>query len=427
MDCTFHDAIAEQSALAIALADPANAAEPVAQLPLDVWWGIERQTIATVIRELALRREPVDVARVADQAVRRVGSDSQGRQIAKLVMDLYTAAPPTASIGWYLDRLREVARVRRLAEHVTATEQRINTMISNGAPEEMSNALVALERGIAECRGDGEGDLPQTLSVRELVEDTELEFDWVVPGLLERTDRMILTAREGVGKSYLLAQIALCCAAGVHPFLGDFMPGLAPMRTLVVDVENSRRQLARRYERVVGMVNRIVHDAGEPPVDWHTQMKVVLRPEGVDIANPREVARIEQAIAQQAPDLVVMGPLYRMHHMNTAEEQPAKELTDAIDRLRVHYGFAVLCEAHVPHRSENLAPIGSSLFRRWPEFGYGMAPPPDFHGEHPQQIDLMAWRGGRDNRDFPSRLRHGFRLPWEPVWQGWGQRLEVVE
>jgi hypothetical protein len=44
------------------------------------------------------------------------------------------------------------------------------------------------------------------------------EPDWLIPDLLERRDRLILTGEEGLGKSYLLRQIAIMAAAGLDPF-----------------------------------------------------------------------------------------------------------------------------------------------------------------------------------------------------------------
>jgi hypothetical protein len=44
------------------------------------------------------------------------------------------------------------------------------------------------------------------------------EFDWIVPGLIERGDRLMLTGFEGLGKSMLTRQLAVTMAAGLHPF-----------------------------------------------------------------------------------------------------------------------------------------------------------------------------------------------------------------
>ncbi len=66
--------------------------------------------------------------------------------------------------------------------------------------------------------------------------------DWLVPGLLERQDRVILTGPEGGGKSTLLRQMAVQFASGIHPFGGDLFE---PLRVLLLDLENSSRQVHR--------------------------------------------------------------------------------------------------------------------------------------------------------------------------------------
>jgi replicative DNA helicase len=61
--------------------------------------------------------------------------------------------------------------------------------------------------------------------------------DWIVPGLLERMNLVMMLARPGAGKSWLSRQVCLSVAAGIHPF----KPGerIEPQRTLLVDLENT--------------------------------------------------------------------------------------------------------------------------------------------------------------------------------------------
>src|SRR5690606_19222789 len=62
------------------------------------------------------------------------------------------------------------------------------------------------------------------------------EYDWLIPNLLERQDRVIITGGEGAGKSTMVRQIAVMAAAGVHPTLPGQIP---PVPGVVVDVENN--------------------------------------------------------------------------------------------------------------------------------------------------------------------------------------------
>jgi hypothetical protein len=49
---------------------------------------------------------------------------------------------------------------------------------------------------------------------------------------------------------------------------------------------------------------------------------------------------------------------------------------------------------------------------RWPEFGYALAPDPT---APTPEYDVKQWRGPRDMREWPARLRRGRLLPFEVV------------
>jgi ATPase subunit of ABC transporter with duplicated ATPase domains len=63
------------------------------------------------------------------------------------------------------------------------------------------------------------------LDLDAFLAEPDPEYDWLIPGLLERGDRVIVTGQEGKGKSTLLRQIGVQVAAGIHPFtLDDIVP-----------------------------------------------------------------------------------------------------------------------------------------------------------------------------------------------------------
>ena len=64
----------------------------------------------------------------------------------------------------------------------------------------------------------------------------------MIPQLIEKGERVIVVAAEGVGKTMLARQIALCSAAGLHPFT---MSKIATISTLTVDLENPERIIRR--------------------------------------------------------------------------------------------------------------------------------------------------------------------------------------
>ncbi|WP_288337624.1 AAA family ATPase [uncultured Gordonia sp.] len=232
--------------------------------------------------------------------------------------------------------------------------------------------------------------------------------------------------------SFLIAQLVMCVAAGLHPFLGMRVADHA--RVLVIDAENSERQTSRRYRRLRTIIEKRCASLGVEIPDWSEMVRFVIRPEGIALNDPRTVRNIEKAVAATRPQFVAMGPLYRLHRLDTRDEQAAKELTDAIDRLRVKYQFALVAEAHVAHGAPGaqraLRPTGSSLFLRWPEFGFGLRPAQGTENQqHPDKVDLVAWRGGREERMWPSQLQHSVNLPWgnaDPDYYDQARRLGIA-
>jgi hypothetical protein len=107
------------------------------------------------------------------------------------------------------------------------------------------------------------------------------------------------------------------------------------------------------------------------------------------------------------PDVVIIGPLYKMASGDPTEEQVAKAVSGVLDDLRTKHQFAVIIEAHTPHsvagsKHRPERPYGASLWLRWPEFGLYLA----------KEGNLRPWRGARDEREWPVLLTRGGEWPW---------------
>lgn len=247
---------------------------------------------------------------------------------------------------------------------------------------------------------------PLTESIREADVHDFLEgdssYDWLVEGLLERADRLVLTGYEGLGKSTLMVQIAVCLAAGVHPFRPTRK--VKPLRVTLIDRENSPRQLRRKVGPIAAAVNGLPRDSFFCLTD----------PTTINLARPAAVEWLAERARAYRPDVLMIGPLYKLHEDNLNEEGASRQIACALDRVRAEVGCALIIEAHSGHgeteRDRSVRPLGSSLWLRWPEFGYGLRPNQDTVGGTP--VDFRAWRGPREERDWPKMLWRGKPLPW---------------
>ncbi len=313
--------------------------------------------------------------------------------------DLAAWANTTAeSAVYYATRVR-AASVRRLLADVGARLQ------EGGSDPGVLMARAAEDlRRIRDMSTGG-------LSVRWLrevfdVPEEDDAYDWVIPGLMERADRLMLSAAEGVGKSTFLRQFAVLAAAGLHPF--QITP-MDPLNVLVVDAENSERQW-RRAAR--GLVERSQIIGARDPRD-HLALHCT---PVMDITNPNDLGRVHRWIDEAKPDLLLLGPLYRMTSGSLNKEEDAKPVLNALDSIRER-GVAMLIEVHAGLDKDGtgergLRPRGSSTLIGWPEFGLGIRRDKDREGRQ-ATFSLVRWRGDRDRREWPTRLIHGREWPWQ--------------
>ena len=242
-----------------------------------------------------------------------------------------------------------------------------------------------------------------------LLETEGDSYEWVIPGLIERSERVIVVAAEGVGKTMLARQVALLSAAGIHPF--SFQP-MTPIKTLTVDLENPDR-IIRRTGRSIAM-QAMSHGRVS-----RLNAELLTRPSGMDLLKASDRAILEDTLDRVKPELVCIGPLYKafLDPGGRTSESIALEVAKYLDTIRTVYKCALWIEHHAPlgtsMTSRDLRPFGSAVWSRWPEFGISLQPDPTALGAY--VYDVRHFRGARDERQWPTKMKRGVRFPFEVV------------
>jgi replicative DNA helicase len=234
--------------------------------------------------------------------------------------------------------------------------------------------------------------------------DGDDAYDWIIPGLIERQDRAVFTGGEGAGKTTLMRQMAVLSAAGIHPF--TFQP-IKPVNVLVVDAENTERQWRRAVRWTSARAAEI--GAVDPRHSLH-----ITAGKRIDVTRGSHLGEIHRLVDLHKPDVLFIGPLYKLVPKAITNDDDAAPLLVALDSLRER-GLALIMEAHAGKANgsdgeRNLAPRGSAALMGWPEFGLGLR-----HTEDPNLVDVIRWRGDRDERDWPTRMYKGGDWPWTPT------------
>lgn len=261
------------------------------------------------------------------------------------------------------------------------------------------------------------GDKGRLVQWEDFLKEAESDaYDWVIPGLIEKQERVIVVAAEGIGKTMLARQVAILSASGLHPF--TFQP-MKPVRTLTIDLENPERIIRRTSRWIMRQALRFAkekHPVGTPiGCDAH----LLIKPAGIDLMSPLGRSLFEQTVDEVRPQLLCVGPLYKAYADSgtLTSEALAVEVAKFLDYIRDVYGCALWIEHHAPlgqsQTSRELRPFGSAVWSRWPEFGIALSPDQTAGSEY--IYDVRHFRGARDRRPWPIRMKRGVTFPFETL------------
>jgi len=232
-----------------------------------------------------------------------------------------------------------------------------------------------------------------------LLNGEEAPYDWLIPGIIEREDRVIVTGDEGYGKSTLLRQIALSACIGENTLTTDGLNTHSPLRVLYIDLENPERHVVREIRKLRALLE---------PHSETMRFALHLDTAGMVLDDPKDKdkdrALVIELLDAHSPDLLIIGPLYKMMGGNPNDEQDAREVARFLDVIRGRYHCAVIIEAHAPHNEKR--PHGWAGWKRWPERGIHLN----------NEGQLTNWRGTRGDSVWPAALAKGSQgWQWKPT------------
>ena len=316
--------------------------------------------------------------------------------------NLVVAVITPANVVHYAKQVAEAGQSRRLRAAAARLDQLAGSVDLTGS-EKLTMARQELDHIASEYAQQVE--VP---TLAEVLAVPDAEIEWVIPGFLAKRDRFVLTGAEGLGKTTLLRQILICAAAGIHPVTFEKM---RPLTGVVVDTENSEDQWRWETRRMVAMAQRY---GGADPAE-NIRLHCAGR---LTITSERDLGMVHTLLDQHRPDILVIGPLYKLSPGGMNDDKDASPVLTALDSIRDRPdGPAMLMEAHAGHAAggdgeRNLRPRGSSMQLGWPEFGLGLAPDKEAHPDEGLAV-VKRWRGNRiRGRHFPERLRSGGDWPW---------------
>jgi replicative DNA helicase len=398
-----HNNVAERAVLGAVILDP-KVWGIVSPLIKGVdFYEPAHEKIWVAVESLKTLGRPVDASTVVDQLTRTKEITLAGG--APHILELISGAVVTANADYHAGIIRDLSARRRLINEAQRNLQDAQTSTDpvEAVLDRAEERLRAVPTNVPEYTGT-------VMSFDEFCDQPIPDNDWIIPGLLNRGDRLILTGTEGAGKTILMRQFAMCVAAGVHPFTYEDMPAQV---ALFVDAENPTSIMVKSFSGMRDSMRRQGRPLDEKNL-W-----IERAPAGLNLALPSDRLWLQRLVSLINPDLLLVGPAYKLYAGGSkdSDEDLARQVTSALDSIRESVNCALILEHHAGHgaadgKERPVRPFGSSLWLRWPEFGYGIRAAKDARrGE--RRVDFVPWRGARDERDWPDQLVAGTNfMPW---------------
>lgn len=206
--------------------------------------------------------------------------------------------------------------------------------------------------------------------------------DYLLDGVFERQDKVLIVGPTKSRKSFLAMQLALCLTAGV-PFIGLAVPHAC--RVLLIDLENRQDWVKRRLRKCASGL-------GLSSVQTGSLHIMCVRGERLDSVDHH----IENALHAYSPDVVIIDPVYKLDPDDENDQASRKRLLAKLGELTVEIGCAVVLVHHDPKGDPRLRDVrdrgsGSSVLNRDVDVTIAIRPKPRQKWfEAGQEIEILA-------------------------------------
>ncbi len=206
---------------------------------------------------------------------------------------------------------------------------------------------------------------------------------WIVAGLIEEGDQVVLSGPPKAGKSLLASQLALAVASG-----GQFMRWQveAPRRVLYINLELRAKRFGKRLMAQVGSAHLLSR---------YSNLLTVNALRTLDIKNADDVTTFAGKVKELGVQLVVWDVLARMHSTDENSNIEMRAVMHAIRVASADRAHVVLHHARKPASGQEDVNLGAA----------GMRGASSIHGEADlvMSLHVRSGHGARFSLKFSAR------------------------
>ncbi len=217
----------------------------------------------------------------------------------------------------------------------------------------------------------------------DLIDAAQEPDEWIVEGLIEAGDQVMIAGNPKAGKSLIASQLSIAVASG-GKFLSWNIP--QPRRVLYVNLELRRKRFGKRLIAQIGGV-----DSLERCSNLHTVNEL----RTIDIRNRNCIDEFAALVKSLQIELIVWDVLARMHNAEENDNPEMRKVMHAIRVASADRAHVVLHHARKPANGQENVNMGAA----------GMRGASSIHGEADliMSLHVRSGQGARYSLKFSAR------------------------
>jgi RecA-family ATPase len=164
-----------------------------------------------------------------------------------------------------------------------------------------------------------EANIEEVMNIESFMKSDEDELKWYVEGVLPEQSASILGGMQGLGKTWLMLDLAIELARGGGSWLNKLQ--VNPASVLYVDEESSNRLLRYRLKKLINAKGLKIKD-----LQLHLSVG-----HNFNFSNPESVEKFKRLLDKVKPSVVFIDSLVRIHR---GEENSSTEMSGVFKTVK---------------------------------------------------------------------------------------------
>ena len=194
------------------------------------------------------------------------------------------------------------------------------------------------------------------ISTRDFLKKEIPPIQWHIKGILQQKGRTMISAKENIGKSFMVLNMLAAICSKKKTFIDKFEIGDYEPRALYIDFELGESSLQSRLKKMGEIIN--------------LDNLFVQTIYGWELLSSEHQAALEQIIVSKKINIIAFDPLGNIYSGDENKRNDVKKVTDYLDYLMDTFGTSILMTHHWRKSTKDFREggemaAGSYMWAKW--------------------------------------------------------------